>query len=234
MGQQHHVLMLSTVAGLDPLGKPGCLADAKPCRDAGTGNSFFAASMRRNLIDFLLGEKVARISLPCRRSHSQCRNFQLSRQVLLPFGGGASDLSSRRLLAPAPGSVERPTPRSRAISLRPTTHLNRTASAANSFPNRRCGLPMKCSFPSEELSTFPRQVHADRNRSRAECEPTSPRHAGFSSLVSARFLCNVANGVANQSEGLKERMHLSGEGLIIILVVGIIAGWLAGKVVQGS
>ena len=36
----------------------------------------------------------------------------------------------------------------------------------------------------------------------------------------ARFLCNVANGVADQSEGLKERMHLSGEGLIIILVVG--------------
>ena len=37
--------------------------------------------------------------------------------------------------------------------------------------------------------------------------------------------------MANQSEGLKERMHLSGEGLIIILVVGVIAGWLAGKVV---
>ncbi len=31
-----------------------------------------------------------------------------------------------------------------------------------------------------------------------------------------------------------ERMHLSGEGLIIILVVGVIAGWLAGKVVQGN
>ena len=29
-------------------------------------------------------------------------------------------------------------------------------------------------------------------------------------------------------------MHLSGEGLIIILVVGVIAGWLAGKVVQGN
>jgi len=29
-------------------------------------------------------------------------------------------------------------------------------------------------------------------------------------------------------------MHLSGEGLIIILVLGVIAGWLASKVVQGN
>ena len=29
-------------------------------------------------------------------------------------------------------------------------------------------------------------------------------------------------------------MHLSGEGLIVILVVGIIAGWLAGKVIRGN
>ena len=29
-------------------------------------------------------------------------------------------------------------------------------------------------------------------------------------------------------------MHLSDQGLIIILVVGIVAGWLAGKVVRGS
>jgi len=29
-------------------------------------------------------------------------------------------------------------------------------------------------------------------------------------------------------------MHLSGEGLIVILVVGLIAGWLAGKVVKGN
>ena len=40
--------------------------------------------------------------------------------------------------------------------------------------------------------------------------------------------------MANQGEGLVERMHLSGEGLIIILVVGVIAGWLAGKVLQGN
>jgi uncharacterized membrane protein YeaQ/YmgE (transglycosylase-associated protein family) len=29
-------------------------------------------------------------------------------------------------------------------------------------------------------------------------------------------------------------MHLSDQGLIIILVVGVIAGWLAGKIVRGS
>jgi uncharacterized membrane protein YeaQ/YmgE (transglycosylase-associated protein family) len=29
-------------------------------------------------------------------------------------------------------------------------------------------------------------------------------------------------------------MHLSDQGLIVILVVGLIAGWLAGKVVRGN
>lgn len=29
-------------------------------------------------------------------------------------------------------------------------------------------------------------------------------------------------------------MYLSGESIVIILVVGLIAGWLAGKIVQGT
>ena len=29
-------------------------------------------------------------------------------------------------------------------------------------------------------------------------------------------------------------MYLSGEGILVILVVGLIAGWLAGKIVQGT
>jgi uncharacterized membrane protein YeaQ/YmgE (transglycosylase-associated protein family) len=29
-------------------------------------------------------------------------------------------------------------------------------------------------------------------------------------------------------------MHLSNEGLVIILIVGLVAGWLAGQVTQGS
>jgi uncharacterized membrane protein YeaQ/YmgE (transglycosylase-associated protein family) len=28
-------------------------------------------------------------------------------------------------------------------------------------------------------------------------------------------------------------MHLSDQGLLVILVVGVIAGWLAGKIVKG-
>jgi uncharacterized membrane protein YeaQ/YmgE (transglycosylase-associated protein family) len=28
-------------------------------------------------------------------------------------------------------------------------------------------------------------------------------------------------------------MHLSNQGLLVILVVGVIAGWLAGKIVKG-
>jgi uncharacterized membrane protein YeaQ/YmgE (transglycosylase-associated protein family) len=29
-------------------------------------------------------------------------------------------------------------------------------------------------------------------------------------------------------------MHITGEGLLVILIVGVIAGWLAGKIVEGS
>src|SRR6266403_3621893 len=30
------------------------------------------------------------------------------------------------------------------------------------------------------------------------------------------------------------KMHMSGESLLIILVVGVVAGWLAGQIVQGT
>ena len=29
-------------------------------------------------------------------------------------------------------------------------------------------------------------------------------------------------------------MHMSGESLLIILLVGLVAGWLAGQIVQGT
>ena len=29
-------------------------------------------------------------------------------------------------------------------------------------------------------------------------------------------------------------MHITGESLLVILIVGVIAGWLAGKIVEGS
>src|SRR6202030_548565 len=97
-----------------------------------------------------LAKKVAalfRISRSCRKiSFSRRNRFSSAARSSCRSGGGASISCSRRLSSQR-RSVERPTPRSLAISLcvRPLTSTNRTASAANSFPNRRCGLPMKCS-----------------------------------------------------------------------------------------
>jgi uncharacterized membrane protein YeaQ/YmgE (transglycosylase-associated protein family) len=42
----------------------------------------------------------------------------------------------------------------------------------------------------------------------------------------------TASRIGPKGEG--KNMHLSDQGLIIILVVGLIAGWLAGKIVRGS
>ncbi len=40
---------------------------------------------------------------------------------------------------------------------------------------------------------------------------------------------------ANRNEETQEKsMHLSDQGLIVILVVGLVAGWLAGKIVRGN
>jgi len=33
---------------------------------------------------------------------------------------------------------------------------------------------------------------------------------------------------------VEDEMHLSGESLLIILIVGLVAGWLAGQIVQGT
>jgi uncharacterized membrane protein YeaQ/YmgE (transglycosylase-associated protein family) len=30
------------------------------------------------------------------------------------------------------------------------------------------------------------------------------------------------------------KMHISGEGLLVIIIIGLIAGWLAGKIVMGG
>ena len=58
--------------------------------------------------------------------------------------------------------------------------------------------------------------------------------------ASATVQCSqISPGVADMAPRLKakeqgQNMHLSDEGLIVILVVGFIAGWLAGKVVRGD
>src|SRR5271165_1456241 len=67
------------------------------------------------------------------------------------------------------------------------------------------------------------------------CRGRAPKWKGrqFPSLSLAQILCNASNFAANQSER-QRTMHLSDQGLIVILVVGIVAGWLAGKVVRGN
>src|SRR5271167_4168544 len=55
----------------------------------------------------------------------------------------------------------------------------------------------------------------------------------FSSLFSSEFFCNV-HRLGRESKRRAKSMHLSDQGPIVILVVGLIAGWLAGKVVRGN
>jgi uncharacterized membrane protein YeaQ/YmgE (transglycosylase-associated protein family) len=55
----------------------------------------------------------------------------------------------------------------------------------------------------------------------------------FSSLFSSEFFCDV-HRLRRESERKTKNMHLSDQGLFVILVVGLIAGWLAGKVVRGN
>src|SRR5450432_1217047 len=151
MGQQHHVLILSTAGRSILPGKIAALADAKNLAETLDGE-FLLRRIDETEPHRLpsLAKKVAalfRISRSCRKISFSCRNrFSSAARSSCRSGGGASISSSRRLSSQR-RSVERPTPRSLAISLcvRPLTSTKRTASAANSFPNRRCGLPMKCS-----------------------------------------------------------------------------------------
>mgnify|MGYP006948854632 CR=1 FL=1 len=84
-----------------------------------------------------------RTAPPCRAARSRFNSVATSSSRP---GGGASRSRSRRL-ASQRRSVDSPMPRSSAISfcVRPLVSTRRTASASNSFPNRCCGLPMKCS-----------------------------------------------------------------------------------------
>jgi uncharacterized membrane protein YeaQ/YmgE (transglycosylase-associated protein family) len=56
----------------------------------------------------------------------------------------------------------------------------------------------------------------------------------FPSLSPAQILCNVRDWPRIRMTDKRKSMHLSDQGLIVILVVGVIAGWLAGKIVRGS
>src|SRR5882757_3450904 len=151
MGQQHQVLILSTAGRSILPGKIAARADAKNLAETLDGE-FLLRRIDETEPHRLpsLAKKVAalfRISRSCRKiSFSRRNRFSSAARSSCRSGGGASISCSRRLSSQR-RSVERPTPRSLAISLcvRPLTSTNRTASAANSFPNRRCGLPIKCS-----------------------------------------------------------------------------------------
>src|SRR5262245_38087334 len=94
-----------------------------------------------------------------------------------------------------------------------------SSSAARSTP--LCPHEMTMSLDTVGCHVFP---HAIRNIQRVgTIAPQShcwtremPRHVGRTRL----------------REGWT--MHLSGESLLVILLVGLVAGWLAGKIVQGS
>ena len=46
---------------------------------------------------------------------------------------------------------------------------------------------------------------------------------------------NTAGILSNRPKNLEDtKMHMSGESLLVVLVVGLIAGWLAGQIVQGT
>src|ERR1700684_1626484 len=101
--------------------------------------------------------------------------LQLSRQVLLPFWRRRLDLG---LMAPVEHAPQRRKADAEVpgdLALRPTTHLNHPNGFGRKFlpePSLRLAHEMLL-FPSEELSTFPRQVQpglAVRARLWARCE----------------------------------------------------------------
>jgi hypothetical protein len=120
--------------------------------------------MRRNLIDSLLGEK-SRGSLQDLAFLPQYLILapqppQLSRQVLPPFKRRRLDLMLTALVEPAPQRRKADAEVAGDLPLRPTTHLNQPNGFGRKFlpePSLRLAHEMLL-FPSEELSTFPRQV----------------------------------------------------------------------------
>ena len=54
-------------------------------------------------------------------------------------------------------------------------------------------------------------------------------------LFSQSLNVNKAWILSNRPKNLEDtKMHMSGESLLVVFVVGLIAGWLAGQIVQGT
>src|ERR1700689_1223560 len=123
--------------------------------------------MRRNLIDFVLGEKsrgpLQDLAFLPQDLILAPQPLQLSRQVLLPSGRRRLDLVLTALVEPAPQRRKADAEVHGDLPLRPTPHLNQPNRFGFKFlpePSLRLAHEMLL-FPSEELSTSPRQVHHD-------------------------------------------------------------------------
>jgi uncharacterized membrane protein YeaQ/YmgE (transglycosylase-associated protein family) len=54
-------------------------------------------------------------------------------------------------------------------------------------------------------------------------------------LAAVLYRCNVSSERSGSLSYLEHaNMHMSGESLLVIVVVGVVAGWLAGQIVQGT
>jgi uncharacterized membrane protein YeaQ/YmgE (transglycosylase-associated protein family) len=65
-------------------------------------------------------------------------------------------------------------------------------------------------------------VYADNGSFRVAFEPTSVRQVRASAVKACPDSVEIREGV------------MSGESLLVILLVGLVAGWLAGQIVQGT
>src|SRR6202453_4276326 len=196
MGQQHHVLILSTAGRSILPGKIAALADAKNLAETLDGE-FLLRRIDETEPHRLpsLAKKVAalfRISRSCRKiSFSRRNRFNSAAISSCRSGGGASRSRSRRLSIHR-RSVERPIPRSSAISrcVRPLVSTRRTASASNSLPNRRCALPIKCSSFLQKSSPVLRgkSIHLPGRHAKSREPPLAfPLAHGNPSATDARF-----------------------------------------------
>ena len=129
MGQQHHVLMLSTAGRSILPGKIAALADAKNLAETLDGE-FLLRRIDETEPHRLpsLAKKVAalfRISRSCRKiSFSRRNRFSSAARFLLPFGRRRLDLVLTALVEPAPQRRKADAEVHGDLPLRPTTHLN--------------------------------------------------------------------------------------------------------------
>jgi hypothetical protein len=136
-------------------------ADAENLAETLDGKSFFAASMRRNLIDSLLGEKsrgpLQDLAFLLKNLVLAPQPFQLSRQILLAIRRRHFQFSLPAHVQPTTQRRKPDTKIGGDLLLRSPAHLDEPDGLRLEIPvNRRCGLPMKCSFFPQKSSPLSR------------------------------------------------------------------------------